>query len=218
MSTVTYPNTGQILVSTALTPEAIQTLFQTVTLYALGINPGVDPAAYQKVRCGWQQTGQPAWRIDQDMVAVLATLESDPITGFRDYIYSPLNPAALTKDMGYTQVWKLHWTIYGPNGADNARNIVTALWLDWAHDLLAASNIYAIPRWSRPTRAPELFEGQWWARYDLELKFNELVKETIVDPAAAGLEVTLITDTGIEENVTLGADIVVPMPMKGTSR
>lgn len=199
-----YPSTGQILTSSALTPEQVQTLFQNVTLNAIGINPATDPAAYQKVRCGWQQTGQPAWRIDQDMIAILATLENDPIAGFRDYIYTPASPEALTKSMGYTVVWKIHWTIYGPSGADNARNIVTAMWLDWAHDYLAASAIYAVPRWNRPTRAPELYAGQWWSRYDLELKFNELVTESIVDPAAAGLEVTVITDTGIEEQCQLG--------------
>ena len=37
--------------------------------------------------------------------------------------------------------------------------------------------------------------GEWWQRSDVDLQFNELVLESIIVPAAAGVDVTVESDT-----------------------
>jgi hypothetical protein len=195
MSSQLFPN-GQTLISSAFTPPAFETLLQSVIAQILGFDPATEASdAFSAVRVGWQQTGQPAWEITDDVCTLLATPENDPYSQTREAQLVQNDPKSLVQNMSFTQVWKLHATIYGPNSYDHARLIVSAMALDWTHDLLAASNIYAVTEWDRPIYVPELFNGQWWQRTDLNLSFNELVSESIVIAAAASVEVTTESDT-----------------------
>lgn len=106
--------------------------------------------------------------------------------------------------MGFTQVWNIHHELNGPNSYDNARLILSAMTLSWVHDLLAAQNLYMIVAPDRPTYVPYVFEGQWWKRTDLNIKFNEQVFESITVSSAAGVDVTIITDAGETDEFTIG--------------
>lgn len=147
--------------------------------------------------------GQPAWDINQDVCVIRATSVDDPYSRVRDNQYVNLNEASLTNSMGFTQVWNLHCTLYGPTSYDNARLILSSMSLDWVHDQLAISNLYGIVKYHRPQYVPELFQGQWWKRADINMQFNEQVIETFIVPAAASVDVTLVVDDGFSETVTI---------------
>lgn len=206
MSTSTFTN-GDVLVSSALTPDALLTIFQALVAQILGFDtsdPDQQAAAYSAVRISWQQEGQPAWAITDDVCVLRAAPENDPYSRVRDGQYVPHDAQSLTREMGYTQAWSVHFTLYGPNSEDRARLIVSAFSLDWVHDALATNSLYAIPDWQRPAYAPELFQGQWWKRTDVELRFNELVNESLTVPSAAGVDVTLLKDTGLTAEIHIG--------------
>lgn len=168
-------------------------------------NAPPNSQAWFQIRIAWQQQGQPAYRITDDVCIVSAVPDNDPFSQVRDQLIAPNDDVSLAQQMAYTQVWKLHFTLYGPNSADRARLIVSAMALDWTHDLLAQSNLYAVTQWNRPRYLPELYQGQWWQRADVDLRFNELVNESIIVSSAAGVNVTLDTDTGLSETVSIEA-------------
>lgn len=283
MSSTTFPN-GQTLVSSALTPPEIEMLFQPLVASILGLDPATDPAAaYSAVRCAWQKQGQPAWTVDQDICVLAATLKDEPFARMRDNYYSPNSSISLTSRMGFTQVWNLHCTLYGPNCADRARLILSAMTLDWVHDWtvspissasigsaaglgyhqgdivsvtatgaqggrltvtsvdangavtgiatigtargigytvandlpttggqgtgltvnVVSTALYLVVGPERPTYAPENFQGQWWQRADIDLEFNEAVTEAILVSSAAGVDVTLLKETGLSAEFTI---------------
>jgi hypothetical protein len=208
MTTSTFPN-GDTLVSSALTPDSLATLIQALVAQILGFDPA-DPtqqsAAFSSVRVGWPEQGQPAWEISEDICIIRADLEDDPYSRVRDGIWGLNNAESLTKQMGFTQVWNAHLTLYGPNCADHARLILSAMAdLDWVHDSLAGNSLYLIVGPNRPTYAPEQFQGQWWKRADLSLKFNELVTESTTVSSADGVDVTLLKENGLTTEIKIGS-------------
>jgi hypothetical protein len=204
MSTTTFPN-GQQLASSALTPDTFVGILQPLVAQMLGIDPAAEPEkAFTAVRVAWQKEGQPAWNIDEDVCTIHSTPVNEPYSRVRDGQFRPRDAASLTQRMGFTQVWNLHATLRGPNCGDHARLIVSAFSLDWVHDALAQSNLYAIADWQRPVYVPELFQGQWWKRADVDLKFNELVNESLTVPSAAGVDVTLLKETGLSAEIHIG--------------
>jgi len=190
-----------VLTSSAQTPDTLAVIFQPLIAQVLGFNPQTDPPdqVYSAVRVDWQKLGQPSWDVNQDIVAIGFTPESQAMTAWRDGYYSPNDAISQTSNQSFTQVWKLQGTCYGPNGYNNARLILDAFSLDWTHDTLAALGIYAIVGWDRPRYVPEFFQGQWYKRTDFTVLWNELVLESISVPSAAGVDVDLVTDIGFEE-------------------
>ena len=191
-----------VLTSSALTPVGIESLFQPLIARVLGFVIEDDPAgAFSAVRIGWPVEGHPGWDIDEDVCVIRATLDDEPFARVRDdFLEEDASPSGdLVKRMGFTQVWRMHFTLYGANCADHARLILSAVTLDWVHDVLAASSIYRIPAAARPVYLPENFQGQWWKRADLELQFNESVEESLTVSSATGVDVTVTTDELTEQ-------------------
>ncbi len=203
MPTFTFAN-GQQLASTSFTPNDFHLLAQSIVAQILGYDPtqpDTDDAdkAYSKVRVGWQQEGQPAWKICQDVCILRAVLENEPFAKTRDELYEDPyeDPAEFSRHMGYTQVWRLYLVFYGPNSDAHARLVLSAMVLDWVRELFGAWHIYVVPDWEPPSHAPELFQGQWWDRTDVEIRFNELAEETTVVPEAEGVDVAVIKENGL---------------------
>lgn len=213
MSVQTFPD-GTSLASSALTPAQMAAVFQTLTArifgYPIPSTPDVNSKAYYAVRVGWQQQGQPAFKINEDTCVLTAYPENDDYSRVRDAL-TAVNDSADTDtlNMEYTQVWRIHWTLYGPNAYDRARLIVSSMSLDWVHDYLAAppspglNPIYALASWDRPKYVPENFQGQWWQRADVDLKFNELVLEATTVSTALSATIILNTDNGQTETVVI---------------
>lgn len=195
-----FPN-GQQLTSTALTPDALLAIYQTLTARMLGLNPQSDTdPAYAAVRLDWPTGGQPGWAIS-DNIAFLAAREEDAdYSKIRDVQRSANDAASLVSTWTYTRVWRVEWAFYGPNAFDQARAVNDALYLDWPSDSLAPERLYLV-ECGRPRYAPELFSGQWWKRADLSATFNEFVSSSIIDPTMASAEVLVYTEHGLEADV-----------------
>ena len=216
MYSQTFAQTGQTLLSSELTPEEFQQVMQAlvIQIYGFTLTPTQGGPAYEQVRCGYQQDGQPGVDISKDSTTIQAYPQNDPFSRMRDQILSPNDDVSLLNPMSYTQVWRVHFTLYGPNSWNNACLIVSAIFVvalfhDWLVNLCPGSGvqvvqpIYVIADPVRPVRAPELRERRWWPRVDLDLKFNELVQEQITISSGESVEVTIDTDTGITQTFTV---------------
>ena len=216
MSQATFPNL-QTLSSSALTPEQMQQVFQTLVIQIFGYAPTPNPPPpsssavnpYSVVRCGFQQEGEPGPDISLDQCIITAFPQNDAYSRVRDSQFQ-VNAAdqsgdTLLQPESYTQVWRIHFTVYGPNAWDNARLIVSTIFLQnsWAQAWLATNcpqsgvpvvqPIYPIADPARPIRNQELFQRRWWPRVDLDLKFNEFVAESILATTAASDQITINT-------------------------
>lgn len=181
----------QVLLSLAAT--AAGTAVATVT----------DPAAFYKVRIGWQQQGQPGWNISQDVVILRAEMLDTDYGRMRDAV-SVTNGAVNTTTDVNTRAWRVYWTFYGPNSTDRARALRTALTdIQFVADELAAGNLYVNPSIAHPRRSPELYQGQWWTRVDLMAEFNEQVTETYTVGTVNSVEVSVYTEAGLVEDFTV---------------
>jgi hypothetical protein len=75
----------------------------------------------------------------------------------------------------------LKLVFYGPNSFENAQTVRDQFFADEYRRRLAQDEIYLIPDIVSPRRAPDPFQGQWWERVDLTLRFNEkIAKNTII--------------------------------------
>jgi len=194
---------------TPLTPDTLQKLMQTVTQTALG----VSNTDYASVRVGWQQQGQPAWGINEDVVILNAVEDDDPYNRVRDQKTALNDSASVILLTTYTRVWRVMWTFYGPNSFDRARQLRSAMLAtgvappaQTAHDVLALSNVYLVTDLTAPQRVPELYEKQWWERVDFSCQFNEFVTEAPIVPSVASAEIIVEDSSGVVADI----DVTVP--------
>jgi hypothetical protein len=189
----TFTN-GQTLVSSALSEDDLNKILQALTLNVLGIDPASDTLAYSKVRVGW--IAQPAFARTDNVVSITVTEEDGDYNKIRDRKYSANDASSVQQTDTFTRIWEARWQFYGPNGFDHARLLKSALTLSFTHDTLLASRLALVTRFPATTRAPELFEGQWWQRSDLKLSLYELVTETLVVNNITSAEVLVFNAHG----------------------
>jgi hypothetical protein len=212
---INYPN-GQQLNSSAQTPNGMETIFQALSIGMLGIDsiPPVNPnSAYQAVRCAFQQKGQPSWSINNTVTTISALIDTDPYGKSRDELIGPNDDISVTQYLSYTRVWRLHWDIYGPFAQSYAEALISGFaQVDWVFDWMvngcngmAQQPIYFVADPVAPIRAPENFQRQWWERVTLDLRFNELVIQTVTVPTGISVEITVTADTGETETFTVTA-------------
>lgn len=187
MTTRNFPD-GTTQTSTAKLQGEVNVLMQSMMLNVLNLDPASDAQAYSKVRIGW--ITQPSFGRDEDICSIRCT-ESDGGFTTRDRKVDVNDSTTVKLIDTYIRVWSVAFTFYGPNGFDNARLLKSAVLMDWNHGQLADAGMYLVTEFKATTRAPELFEGQWWDRSDLTLFFNELVTETITAPSMASAEALL---------------------------
>lgn len=228
MSTATFAN-GQQLVSSALTSAELAALLQDLVCAMLGFDvtdAGQAKVAYATVRIDWPATGAPGFLQTEDVCFVrvseedtesvnrvreVAWLLSGDDSGFGD---SPFGEESfgdpqsgdittLIEQTSYTRVWSARFEFWGPNSYDRARLLRSTMFLDWAGDTLASSNLYPVVDIPAPTRAPELFEGGWWDRTDVRVTINEGITETIDLPTGVSVEVVTSTPRGVVSDVTI---------------
>ena len=192
---------------TPLTPNSVQAAMQLLTINMLGIAAPSSPTdpAYSAVRVGWQQRGQPAQFINQDVAYLrCVTVDVPEVNRQRDSQILP-NPAdendppqSVIQLFTYMRVWQTFWEFYGPNDFDRARKVHSAFFTQVVHDTFATLglSLYWVPDSACPQRVPYYSDGQWWERVDFEARFNELVSEVIVIPLAASVEIQEYTKYG----------------------
>lgn len=161
-----------------------------------GLLTFTDLTAPFKIRIGWQIDGEPGQPIDQNTVVVRCSTLDTEYSRMHD-ILSIGSGVTSTRNDVYTRAWKTHWTFYGPSAEDNARAVrsalVTAIFVE---SYLNSFNLYTNPDIEVATRAPDLFQGRWWPRADLEAEFNEQITETTTVGTVASVEVIGYTKDG----------------------
>lgn len=195
----TYPN-GQQLSSSALTQTAISILVQQITCGMLGINP-VDPA---KVRIDWPTQGQPDVPLpSNDICYIACTTQDGEYNKVRDRTASGTGPVVQT--WNYTRIWRVEWSLYGPNSTDRARQVWSALFQDYFNDQFELNNLYPVLDPPEPIRLPENHNAQWYDGSRFHCEFYEAVTETISDPAVQSVEAK-VYDGSVDDPV---ADITI---------
>lgn len=199
------------------TPTSMQTIFQRATLQMLGIDPSTDPDAFEKVRCGWQQQGQPNEDVNTDFVTVMAVEDDDAVNRVRDVQHLTHDAFNLDRITSYMRVWRISWIFYGPNSVENARKVHSGLFLpDDLTIRLANEDIYMVTDPAAPVRAPEIGPGDiWWERVDFYCQFNELVKETTVVGTFGSAEVIVEEAVTIAEQTVFSDDYTQPPALAG---
>lgn len=207
MSTFNVPGVG-IMTSTALTAQQISIIFQNLVLQSLGIAPAstTDESAYSKVRIDWPTNGQPDWKITEDIAFIRAVEVPDPYNFPHEVQATNTDTSSYIEYTKYARVWDLHFVFYGPNSFDRTRQLKTCLYQTFAHDILAASNLYLIPTLGTPRRFPELFTNDWWERTDFSVRMNEGVTDTLTKPSMASVEVIIEDSDGILSDFTVSLE------------
>lgn len=151
----------------------LEDIFQPLVVSLLGWND-LSPDVSNNVRISWIRTGMPAMDINTNYVYLRVTELDNPYNKQREFTYVT-NADDLTKRTEYTRVISLNCILYGSDSFDNAQLLRDGMFSDSAMFTLKDSGLYHIPDVASPKRTPELFQGQWWERTDVEFKFNELI-------------------------------------------
>lgn len=121
----------------------------------------------------YQATGVPGWKHDQDKLFIRLNELDDEYAKFRSSLYHP-NEEAVIKSTSRTRVWEVYLIAYGPHACDVQNQIKDGVFLQKARRFYFKNDIALITDYPQALRVPELFNGRWWERWDMRLRFNEL--------------------------------------------
>lgn len=124
------------------------------------------------IRWEYPAKGGPDWEIDDTIVFLKLSEMDDEYGKQNDSVYVTEDETVIRK-RGRTRVWELFCTIYGPDACDIANQIKDGVFTDSIHRILSQSGVFLIPDMPPCRYVPELYDGQWWNRYDVTLHFNE---------------------------------------------
>ncbi len=170
--------------STVLLMTQIEDLFQSLVSQMLNTT---DQGA---VRIEWPTGGAPGWPIDYDVCFLSINYDDDPYTQQMHVEYSENDSTTANADLVYTAALRVIFTFYGPNSFDNADLVRSSLFQEPYKTTLASNNLALITNVQMPTRAPELFNGQWWNRTTFFARFYELVTRNSTVPYIVSAPVT----------------------------
>jgi len=171
----------------------IEDFFQDLTLRMLNLNP-TAPASQKRVRTTWPTKGAPAWKITEDVTFLLITFDDDSVTRQMDVAYLNKDANNANRIMSYTRVIRVNWICYGPHSSEDADTIRSSLFLPQIAEQLLKNNMALITDVSMPMRTPELFNGQWWERASLFVRFNEKVVRQSEIPYITSADVRIIKE------------------------
>ena len=158
----------------------LEDVFRSLTMTILGLaetDQSNNAINQDKVRIAWPTTGAPAFKITDDVTFIRVMPSDDPIIQQRDVIHSAIDDDSDNSNriVMYTRSHLVQWTVYGPNSFEKADAIRNGVFLPEITEYLLENKLALITTVPAPRRAPELFNGQWWERCDLQAAFNEEV-------------------------------------------
>lgn len=164
------------MVDKILTLEEIENIFIALAYQALGFSPS-DNLYKSLVRLAYQAPGAPDWKIDEDAIFIYISTPDDKYSNLKEQSYSliPGDELNINRQISYTRVIEVKWTIYGPHSFEYAENIKNSLYKNQIKEYYSSFGLHLITDVAQPRRFPELFNGKWWQRSDLNARFNELV-------------------------------------------
>ena len=154
-----------------MTYEELNDLLWDSIMLCLGLNTA-NADDIKKVRREYPAEGSPAWKVSDNIVFYSLDENQDNYARQVDSTYEAGTDTVYKKSTR-TRYWALKLTAYGPAAYENL-NIIKDMMLSYkVKKLLATGKLYIVPQQLPMTRAPELFAGQWWNRWDCYLFFNE---------------------------------------------
>jgi hypothetical protein len=114
-------------------------------------------------------------------------------------VVSEANPnnTLVTKKIKYVRNLRFAWQFYGDDGFEWADSLRMRLFDSDIKTLLANSGISIVTSVNEPVFIPEPIGNQWYKRYDLTAKFNQLVIRETTESAIANATVYIETDEGV---------------------
>ena len=191
------------------TLDQLNIVFQKLLMGMLGLlnaSPIDYTAAAFYVRVSWPTTGQPAWKITEDIAFVRVTEEDDAINRPREDAYTDEGDFVLNEATSYNRVLALNLIFYGPNSWSNAQTVRDRIFQEAYRIALAQENLYPIPDIAAPVRAPEVFQSQWWERVDMEIRFNEKIVKNQDISAIEIADVLVYNKDGQVAEIAITAD------------
>ena len=189
-------------------PE-LNILFQEMIIAMLGYTKTGSPAAYAEaaykaVRVAWPTEGAPAWKITDDVACIRVVEDDHAINREREDEYENIDDGlTLNEATSYTRVLNLFIAFYGPSSFEHAQEVRDCLFKNVYRQYLAEYSIYLVPDIVAPRRAPEPFQGQWWERTDLELRFNEKVVKNDEINSIGSAEVAVYDRNGLVAEIEI---------------
>lgn len=161
--------------------ESLENTIWLAVAACLDLDPDA-PETHERIRISWpvDSTGgsNPGWRRDDNVCFIrLAEDTSDPFGRLRDVGWEyDQERDDVTETVEYTRVHTLYLIFYGPRSFDDAERARVMLFREGPRRILRARRLYPMPHNRRVTRAPELDEGVWWDRSDVEITIYEGVR------------------------------------------
>ena len=192
------------MTDTILTLTEIENFFQNITTRMLGYDDDLTENQ-DKVRISFEQDGMPPPLITDNLTYIRVFSVDDAVTRFVEKSKTSKNETLANKVIKYYRVHEVFWTFYGSNSFDNA-DLIRSLFLDSSnnyHAELINNNLGLILDVPAPVRIPELWQGRWWQRSDLRMRFNEQVTRISDVPYLVHGDIIIKTDTGKTKEVDI---------------
>lgn len=151
--------------------ETLELFFADFVTSTLGMVP-------ENVRIQYQELGQMSNRYKENFAFIKVTPELDERAIFknRKRVYDPLK-GQFAYTSNATRTITLHVVFYGPGCYENCYKFNELMYTENSKLLLKIMYLSAIPdRTNGPTRFPEMHNGKWWPRADIELRFYNAIE------------------------------------------
>lgn len=154
-----------------MTYEELQDVFWD--LCNLLVQDEVTAPADQYIRWKYPETGQPDWKLTDNVLFLFLNERDDDYGKQMDTTWDTSGEHVIRK-RSRTRIWELTLTAYGPKACEIVNRIKDGVFRRDAKELLARHSVFLVPDLPAAQNAPDLFSGKWWPRWDLVLHFNEL--------------------------------------------
>ncbi len=117
--------------------------------------------------------GMPDWKITDNILFLNLDEKDDAYAQQRHSLFNTVNGTVI-RSAYRTRVWTLYCTAYGPESYAICNRLKDGFF-EWNVEApLWRNDIHLVPDLPRCRQTTEIFAGQWWERWDIELTFNEL--------------------------------------------
>lgn len=130
------------------------------------------PEPKSQIRWKYPTNGAPDWKISDNVLFLNLSEKVDAYAQQRDSTFSTVNGTVIRSAMR-TRVWDLTCSAYGPNSYDIVNTLKNGFFIWEAEAPLWKKDIHLVPDLPICRQMMEIFAGQWWERWDLDLTFNE---------------------------------------------
>lgn len=176
-----------------LTLPELNDLFYGLTVAMINSTPIAD------VRLSWPEGGAPGWGIEQNVIFLKVKevpLPNEYHVQREDVFSSVDSPEVGIISTGSTRGIEVNWIFYGRASWENAFLVSHHIFHQEYHNTLAENKMYLIPNFDPPRRLPEIWQGLWYQRMDLTMKFNGLVVEERETPIIITVPLAMVGKDG----------------------